>query len=109
MSTGKEPISIPQVARALSASWETGDVVSANDSVLRVVRVEGTMDWHRHEEDQLFICWEGAFTIELEPREVVELSRGDVFVVPRRTPHKTWSAGVAYALMSIGLHTMARA
>lgn len=108
MPTAKEPISIPQLAHSLPASWETRDVVSANDSVLRVVRVEGTMDWHRHEEDQLFICWEGAFTIQLEPSELVVLNPGDVFVVPRHTQHKTSASGRAYALMSIGLHTMAR-
>ncbi|HSS61367.1 MAG TPA: cupin domain-containing protein [Candidatus Limnocylindrales bacterium] len=108
MSTSKDAVSIAQLARTLLVSWDTRDLVSANESVLRIVRVEGTMDWHRHEEDQLFICWEGRFTIELEGSEVVDLEQGDVFVVPRRTQHKTSSSSVAIALMSIGLHTMAR-
>jgi quercetin dioxygenase-like cupin family protein len=103
------PISIPEIARALPASWETGDLVTVNDSVLRVVRVEGVMDWHRHEEDQLFICWEGTFTIEPEGASPVVLKSGDVFVVPRHVRHKTSAASVAYALMSIGVHTPARA
>ena len=55
------------------------------------------------------MCWDGTFTVELEGSPAVELKPGDVFVIPRGTGHKTQSNRLAHALMSIGVHTMARA
>ena len=109
MTAAREPVSIPRLAVSLPAPYETRDLVTANDSVLRVVRVEGKMDWHRHEEDQLFICWQGSFSIEIEGSEPVVLGPGDVFVIPRGTRHKTFSDSLSYALMSIGVHNLAPA
>jgi quercetin dioxygenase-like cupin family protein len=108
MSSPAQPISISRLADSLSIAWDARDVVTANGSVFRLIRVEGTMEWHHHEEDQLFVCWDGTFTVELEASPAVELKRGDVFVVPRGTEHKTHANGLAHALMSIGVHTMAR-
>ena len=109
MPSAREPISIQRLAETLPSAYETRDLVTANDSVLRVVRVEGGMDWHRHEEDQLFICWQGSFNLEVEGSAPIRLHEGDVFVIPRQTQHRTWAEGMAYALMSIGVHNLARA
>jgi len=104
---GPKPLSINVLADAIPAPWETSDVVSVNGSLLRLVRAEGVMDWHRHEEDQLFICWQGKFTIDIEGAPAVVLGPGDVYVIPRRARHRTSADGLAYALMSIGDHTIA--
>jgi len=108
MAPPKEPVSIRRLAESLPGPYETRDLVTANDSVLRVVRVEGAMDWHHHEEDQLFICWQGSFTIEVAGSAPVSLDPGDVLVIPRHTEHRTSAESLAYALMSIGAHTLAR-
>jgi len=105
--SGTKPLSIRDAATEIPAPWETRDLVSINDSLLRLVRAEGVMEWHHHEEDQLFICWQGTFTIEVEGTAAVVLNRGDVYVIPRRSRHRTSAHGLAYALMSIGDHTMA--
>ena len=108
MSRSYEAISISKLAGSISVAWDARDVVTANDSVLRLLRLDGTMDWHHHEEDQLFVCWEGTFVIEFEEEPALTLEAGDVFVVPRGVEHKTVADTPAYALMSIGVHTMAR-
>ena len=108
MSRSFDRISIAKLAQSISIPWDARDVVTANESVLRVLRLEGTMDWHHHEEDQLFVCWEGTFTLELQEERAVTLEAGDVFVIPRGVEHKTRADAPAYALMSIGVHTMAR-
>ena len=53
-----------------------------------------------HDEDELFLCWSGTFRIEIEGGEDVQLSQGDLFVVPARTEHRPVAdQGPAYALL----------
>ena len=39
----------------------------------------------RHDEDELFLCWQGSFVVELEGGRSVPLQAGELFVVPRGT------------------------
>jgi quercetin dioxygenase-like cupin family protein len=94
-----EPVSISEVISALPGPWQPRDLVTANEAVVRVARFEGEFPWHVHEEDELFLCWDGSFRIELEGREPVTLSAGELFVVPRGTRHRPVAEQVAHALM----------
>jgi mannose-6-phosphate isomerase-like protein (cupin superfamily) len=91
MSEGERlgtPISIPDAARGRVRPFEPSDLVIVNDAIVRIAAVEGEFPWHHHDEDELFLCWEGAFRIELQDRESVELSAGEIFVVPRGVEHR---------------------
>jgi len=93
-------VSIPSVVDGLQEAWHRVDLADVNEAVVRMVRCEGEFPWHSHEEDELFLCWEGAFRIELEGESPVRLSAGDLFVVPRRTRHRPVAdAGPAYTLL----------
>jgi mannose-6-phosphate isomerase-like protein (cupin superfamily) len=93
------PTSIPVLAAALPGPWQPVDVVAVNDSVVRLARLHGEFPWHHHDEDELFLCWDGEFVIELEGGTVVALSAGDVFVVPRGTRHRPVATEPAHALL----------
>jgi quercetin dioxygenase-like cupin family protein len=94
------PISIPGVVDGLREAWHRVDLADVNEAVVRIVRCEGTFPWHSHEEDELFLCWQGAFRIELRPGAPVDLAEGDLFVVPRGTQHRPVAdKGPAYALL----------
>ena len=93
------PLSIHSTAESLPGPWQPRDLVTVNDAALRVVRLEGEFPWHHHEEDELFICWDGSFRVELEGDEPVVLGPGDVFVVPRRTRHRPAAPERAHALL----------
>lgn len=91
--------SIPELVTTLAGPWQPVDVVRVNDAIFRVARLEGEFPWHVHDEDELFLCWDGEFVIELEGAEPVPMKGGDVFVVPRGVRHRPVAARTAHALL----------
>lgn len=92
-------ISIPTVARGLERPFEPRDLVVVNDAVVRIAVIYGEFPWHHHDEDEMFLCWEGAFRIELRDRDDVELGAGEIFVVPRGIQHRPIAEHRAVILM----------
>ncbi len=92
-------VSVPHAAARLTDAWRPVDLAIANDAILRLARLDGAFDWHHHEEDELFLCWEGAFRIEMQGVASVSLERGDLFVVPAGVEHRPVADAPAYALL----------
>ena len=58
-----------------------------NDYKVAVVRARGEFVWHKHDDtDDFFLVLRGSLTIQLRDRDV-ELSAGDLFIVPRGVEH----------------------
>jgi mannose-6-phosphate isomerase-like protein (cupin superfamily) len=92
-------VSIRDSVARLTDAWRPVDLATANDTIVRLARLEGAFDWHHHEEDELFLCWEGAFRIEMEGSAPVSLERGDMFVVSAGVEHRPVAASPAYTLV----------
>ncbi len=92
-------VSISRLIDGLAGPWMPVDVAGANDSILRVALLEGEFPWHVHDEDELFVCWDGAFRIEIEGQPTIELAAGDVFVVARGLRHRPVAPRPAHALL----------
>ncbi|MDP9343321.1 MAG: cupin domain-containing protein [Actinomycetota bacterium] len=92
-------VDINAVAASIEEPWKPVDLVTANEAIVRVARLHGEFPWHHHDEDELFLCWSGSFRIELEWDEVVELSAGTLFVVPRGVRHRPVAEQPAVALL----------
>jgi len=92
-------VSLPDLIAALPGAWQPADAVQVNDAVVRVARLDGVFPWHHHEEDELFLCWDGTFRIEMEGMQSVTLAPGDVFVVPAGIEHRPVADAPAHAVL----------
>jgi mannose-6-phosphate isomerase-like protein (cupin superfamily) len=82
-----EVVSPKHVAASLKEHWSPRVVAELDDSYVKVAKVQGTLAWHSHEnEDELFYILKGSLTIEMEDKTVV-LQEGDAFVVPKGVRH----------------------
>ena len=84
-----DKVSLKEKFEGFTEHWRPKIVAEVNGQELRIVKVQGVFPWHLHEsEDELFLVWKGNFRIEFRDR-IVELSSGDLLVVPRGIEHRT--------------------
>jgi mannose-6-phosphate isomerase-like protein (cupin superfamily) len=80
-------VNLEQKIGLLDAPYAPGIVGYMNDYKLVVVKVLGEFVWHKHDDtDDFFLVLRGRLTIQLRDRDV-ELSEGEMFVVPRGVEH----------------------
>ena len=90
----------------LDKPYSPGIVGYLNDYKLAVVRVHGEFVWHKHDDtDDFFLVVRGRLTIQLRDRDV-ELSEGEVFVVPRGVEHCPRADEEAHVLLIEPLDTV---
>jgi mannose-6-phosphate isomerase-like protein (cupin superfamily) len=69
--------------------WSPKIVASVNDYDLKLVKVQGEFVWHQHDEtDEVFLVMAGQLRIQLQDRDDVVISPGELFVVPRGVRHR---------------------
>jgi mannose-6-phosphate isomerase-like protein (cupin superfamily) len=74
--------------KGLREHWSPVVVAELNGQQVKVARFEGEFRWHAHaHEDELFMVVRGTIRIEL-PDRIIELSEGELFVVPRGVEHR---------------------
>ncbi|MFG6095669.1 cupin domain-containing protein [Leptothoe sp. ISB3NOV94-8A] len=71
-----------------SDRWSPKVIAEMNDYQFKLVKVKGDFVWHAHKDtDEVFIVVDGQMIIEFRDG-AVELSTGEMFVVPKGIEHK---------------------
>jgi mannose-6-phosphate isomerase-like protein (cupin superfamily) len=74
-------------AAALDQYWSQQVIGEANGNLFKVAKGTGEINWHAHDDqDEVFIVLDGEVTIQLRTGDV-ELSRGEMCIVPRSVEH----------------------
>ena len=82
-----DKVNLAEKIGLLGELYSPGIVGYMNDYKLVVVKVNGEFVWHKHDDtDDFFLVLHGRLTIQLRDRDV-ELSAGELFVVPRGVEH----------------------
>jgi mannose-6-phosphate isomerase-like protein (cupin superfamily) len=94
------PVNLQDALATFSEVYSPRIVGRVNDYDIRIAHVRGDHLWHAHDDtDEFFLVLDGSFDIGLrEPgcdERRIELTQGDVFVVPRGIEHKPSSSGGA--------------
>jgi mannose-6-phosphate isomerase-like protein (cupin superfamily) len=81
-------IDIAEKLSLITEPWTPKIVAELNGQHLKLVRLEGTFVWHKHDaEDELFWVLEGRLRMDFRDRQLW-LEPGQMLVVPRGTDHR---------------------
>jgi mannose-6-phosphate isomerase-like protein (cupin superfamily) len=96
--TSKQPVNVGAALASFTDVYSPRILATMNDYDVRIAHTLGEHVWHSHDEtDEFFMVLEGRFDISLRDADgtesLVELKKGDTFVVPKGIEHKPSSAG----------------
>jgi mannose-6-phosphate isomerase-like protein (cupin superfamily) len=79
--------------------WSPRVVAEMNDYQFKLVKIRGEFVWHDHKNtDETFLVLKGSMKIEFRD-EVVHLSKGEMYVVPKGKEHKPFAQEECHVLL----------
>lgn len=94
-----KPINFKDKFSKFTEHWSPKVIAEMNDYQFKLAKLKGEFIWHEHADtDETFIVVEGKMVIEFEDGEV-ELSEGEMFVVPKGVTHKPRALGECQLLI----------
>ena len=80
-------INIPAAFDRILEPWSPHIAARVNDQEVRLAKIEGAFDWHRHNGvDELFFVVKGRFVMRFRDRDIA-MEKGDLLVVPADVEH----------------------
>ncbi len=79
--------------------WQPKVIAEMNDYQFKIVKLQGDLIWHdHHDTDEAFIVLDGSLRIDFRDG-AVQLSAGEMFVVPKGVEHKPYAEGEVKLLL----------
>ena len=95
----RQAINFQQKFSLFTEQWQPRVVAEMNDYQFKIVRLQGDFVWHDHKDtDETFIILEGKLRIDFRDG-AVNLSAGEMFVVPKGVEHKPFANGEVKLLL----------
>jgi len=95
----KSKINLKSKLELIKDYWSPKVVAELNDYQFKLAKIKDEFIWHQHNAtDEAFMVIEGNIEIELED-STVELSEGEMFIVPKGTKHKPIARGEAHIML----------
>jgi len=92
-------INISEKLSLFSDHWSPKVIARMNDYHLKLVKFQGDFVWHAHKEtDEVFLVLEGEMTIHFRDKDVA-VKKGELFVIPKGTEHKTSAKVECHAML----------
>jgi len=92
-------VHIKEKLSKFSDLWSPKIIAEMNDYQFKLVKIVGEFVWHTHEDtDEVFIVIDGNMRIEFED-DTVELTEGDMYVVPKGVNHKPSSESLCNVML----------
>lgn len=86
-----EALDLAEKFAAFTETWRPKIAAQLNGQDVRLVKTKGVFPWHSHADaEEMFLVFKGRFRVEFRDR-VVELTAGQMIVVPRGVEHRTAS------------------
>ena len=87
----RDRINLASKYNKINEHWSPKVVAEMNDYQFKLAKIKNDFIWHSHEDtDETFIVIEGKIYIEFED-ETVELSEGEMIVVPKGKKHRPYA------------------
>ena len=93
------PINLKEKLSKFSEHWSPKIIARMNDYHFKLVKFSGDFVWHCHDEtDEVFTVLEGKMSIQFRDGKV-DLSAGELFVVPKGVEHKPFAEKECHVLL----------
>jgi mannose-6-phosphate isomerase-like protein (cupin superfamily) len=86
-----QAINFGQKLGLIVQQWQPKVIAEINDYQFKLVKLEGDFIWHDHKDtDETFMVLDGVLRIDFRDG-AVQVSAGEMFVVPRGVEHKPYA------------------
>ena len=94
-----EALNLKEKLSLFNEPWSPRVIAEMNDYQFKVAKLHGDFVWHDHKDtDETFIVLEGDLRIDFRDG-AVQLSEGEMFVVPRGVEHKPYAENEVKVLL----------
>jgi mannose-6-phosphate isomerase-like protein (cupin superfamily) len=99
MSSSYKAINFSQKFALFDEQWQPKVIAELNNYQLKLVKLKGDFIWHNHKDtDEAFIVIDGFLRIDLRDGSV-DVSAGEMFVVPKGIEHKPYAQNEVKVLL----------
>jgi mannose-6-phosphate isomerase-like protein (cupin superfamily) len=86
-----QAINFDQKFGLIGEQWQPKVIAEMNDYQFKLVKLQGDFMWHDHKDtDETFVVLDGVLRIDFRDG-AVQVSAGEMFVVPRGVEHKPFA------------------